>query len=230
MKKIIFIVVAIMVACSLNGQDHERKFLVYANGAYSQHKANSLSQPIGYSEELSGGKISAGTYWKVNNFFYAGIALEYEKTKEYTRNNIDNYTTPSDNSAISTYHSKFEKSKIVPTINFKFCKNLTERFTFGANVITGYEFMETMNLDHSVITISSSDGIPFFVSNHYEMSNKQGIVFMLQPELAYYVTNWLGISAQLDFYTFDSVNASQFFFAKDSRDIMRSVGIIFPIN
>jgi hypothetical protein len=215
-----------MVACCIHGQERERKFLLYVNGAYSQNKTYNL--PL--SNETRSGKISAGMYRKVNNYFYAGIALAYEKTKEYQDNLIDNYTTPSYNSAISAYHSKYEISRIVSTINFKFCKNLTERWTIGTNVITGYEFTESMNSIHSIITISGSDGDPFYVSDYYEMSNQQGIVFMFQPEMTYYVTHWIGVSAQFNFYRFDSVNTSQFFFAKDSEDIMWSAGVIFPIK
>jgi hypothetical protein len=50
------------------------------------------------------------------------------------------------------------------------------------------------------------------------------------PELVYYVTDCLGVSAEFNFFTYDVMHASQFFFAMDSNDIMWSFGIVFPIK
>jgi len=231
MKQIVLICIAMVLACGSYGQDRERKFFLYTNGAFSQHKTNDMYPTTGYSSELKkGGKITAGIYGKVNDFIYAGIGLEYMKQHEYNDNMIDNFSSPSNSQAHFTYHTKYERSKIIPSINFKFLKNLTNRFSIGLNVLAGYEFTKTMDEYISFILVNYPESDPLFlVSNYNNTSNKQGVYFMIQPELIYYVSNWFGISSQVNFYTFDAVNASQFFFATNSNDIMWSFGLVFAI-
>lgn len=231
MKQIVFICVAIILACNSFGQDRERKFLVYSNGAFSQHKTNDGYPTTVNSSDLKGWKISAGMYGKLNDFIYVGIGCEYSKHKEYKDDRIDNFSSPSNSQALFAYHSKYERSKIIPSINFKFLKNITNRFSIGLNVLTGYEFTKTMDEYVSFIEVNYPESDPLFlVSSYNNTSDKQGIYFSLQPELIYYVSNWLGISSQVNFYTFDAVNASQFLFATNSNDIMWSVGIFVPIK
>lgn len=218
------------MACTIYSQDHERKILIYANGAYSQHKTDLVNGPVGYHTELKGGKISVGMYRKVNNFLYAGIELGYEERNEFRHNTIDYFTDPSNNSAFFNNHTKFEESQIIPTINFKFFKNPTDRLSFGLNVHTGYGFTKKTDESFAVIVIGNQPQDPYFLNGYNNTSNNEGIYFRLQPEIVYYVSAWLGISAQINFFTFDSVNASQFFFAPNSNDIMWSFGIVFPIN
>jgi hypothetical protein len=219
-----------MVACKIYGQDHERKILVYANGAYSQHKANHVMGLAGYNTELKGGKISVGMYRKVNSFLYAGIELGYEERNEFRHNTIDNFTNPSDNSAYFNNHSKHEESKIIPTVNFKFFKNPIDRLSFGLNVLTGYGFTKKMDESIAAIVIGNQPQNPFFLNSYYNSSNEQGIYFRLQPEIVYFVYSWLGVSAEFNLYTYDAVNASQFFIATNSNDIMWSFGVVFPIK
>jgi hypothetical protein len=227
MKRITLVSVAMLMACMIYGQDHERKYLVYANGAYSQYKTDPYYGTTGFSTELKGGKISVGMYRKVNNFLYAGIGLGYQERNEYKHIDIDNFTNLSNNSAFFSDHTKSEESKITPTINFNFYKNLTDRFYIGLNVLTGYGFTKKIDEYFALIVVNNPD---YFLSSYNNTSYKQGIYFSIQPELIYYVSNWMGISAQFNFFTFDSINASQLFFATNSNDIMWSLGIVFPIN
>jgi hypothetical protein len=75
MKQLILVSVALVMACTIYSQDHERKILVYANGAYSQNKTNTSDGLMKLSTELKGEKISFGISGKVNTFLYAGIGL-----------------------------------------------------------------------------------------------------------------------------------------------------------
>lgn len=231
MKWILSVSVAVAMVCPLNGQQHERKILVFANGAYSQHLNDRYDGPSSLSAELRGGKFSVGIYGKVNSFFYAGIGLGYETRMEYKEDAIDNLSGPSENYAFLRHNSKSEVTCIYPALNFKLFKTIGDRFYIGLNILTGYKFTETTDESYAIIHVSNSDTSPFIMNVYNSnISDKQGISLALQPELTYYLTSWMGISAGINFYTYDAVNASQFFFARCSNDIMWSVGVVFPIN
>jgi hypothetical protein len=230
MKLLIIVFVTLIMACTIYGQDHERKVLVYANGAYSQNKTNTSNGLMKLSTELKGGKISFGISHKVNTFLYAGIGLGYTKRTEDKNYDIDQFTDPSGNYAYLHNPSKSEETKITPTVNFKFFKNISDCFSIGLNVMSGYEFTKKMDEYFAAILVSYPDNNPFFLSTNNNESTKQGISLIIQPELVYYVTDWLGFSAEFNFFTFDALHASQFFFATNSNDIMWSFGMVFPIN
>jgi hypothetical protein len=230
MKQLILTFVALVLASAIYGQDHERKILVYANGAYSQNKTNTSDGHMKLSSELKGEKISFGISGKINTFLYAGIGLGYGKRKEFRDYDIDQLTDPSGNHAYLNNPSKSEESKITPSVNLKFFKNISDRFSLGLNVIAGYEFTKKMDEYLAGILVSYPDVNSIFLSTNHNESTKQGISLIIQPELVYYVTDWLGVSAEFNFFTYDALHASQFFFALNSNDIMWSFGIVFPIK
>jgi hypothetical protein len=230
MKQLILVSVAMVMACTIHGQNHERKIMIYANGAYSQNKINTSNGLMKLSTELKGGKISFGISGKVNAFIYAGIGLGYMKRTEDKNYDIDQFTGPSGNYAYLHNPSKSEETKITPTVNLKFFKNISGRFSIGLNIVAGYEFTKKMDEYFAAILVSYPDNNPFFLSTNNNESTTQGISIIIQPELVYYITDWLGVSAEFNFFTYDALHASQFFFAMDSNDIMWSFGIIFPIK
>jgi hypothetical protein len=230
MKQLTITFVTLIMGCAIHGQVPERKILVYANGAYSQDKTNTSIGLLQLSTELKGEKISLGISGKVNTFMYAGIGLGYAKSKEYRDYDIDQLKDPGGNYAYFHNPSKSEESKIFPTVNLKFFKNISDHFCLGLHVNAGYEFTKRVDEYLAGIHVSYPDVSPLFLSANHNESSKQGIYLNIQPELVYYVTDWLGFSAEFNFFTYDALHASQFFFATNSNDIMWSFGIVFPIK
>jgi hypothetical protein len=230
MKKIILLLVILIYSWKMYSQELDRKYIIDFTGGFEKQTDEISMGGIDNEIENIGFKIKFDIYRKLNDFLNIGIGCEYQNLKQESKNSFIYQDDVNKNTFALINIPVVESKSVLPSVNLKFHQNITNKFSVGLNVINGYGFINISEEYIAAMGAKFPTSFPGFVQSNTENTDKTYYALIIEPEIAYYISDNLGFTAQLDIFKFDTMNNSQFFFYTKTNEISWSLGLIISIK
>jgi hypothetical protein len=230
MKRTILLFAIITSGFALFSQDLERKYLINLTGGYNKRSDDISYGGTSNETKTIVGKAQIGIYYKLNSFLYFGVGFEYQKWKEESDNGYYYHDDNNNNTFIFYVNPSVERVALLPSLNFKLWQNITNKFFVGLNIINAYGFITMKEKYTAIMAVDNPVDFLHITTLYNDEYDKTCYTFILEPELMYYFSDRLGLTVQIDFFKFDTIDKGQFFFATKSNDVFWSIGLNFGIH
>ena len=219
------------------GQNIERKYLIDIYGGFQSHQDKVSIGGIDNESTITSGKIALAISYKVNNFLYVGLGFEYLNWNAKQANSYYNDDDENNNTFILYNNPIIKNSIILPSINGKLFRFVTDKWFIGLNIKNGYGFINAKSEYIAEMKVKYLSNNPAFISNipafktgYNEDIDKTYYTFSLEPELIYFISDRVSLKMQVVGYRFDNINKSQFFCSSKSNEILWSLGLNFALK
>ncbi len=171
-------------------------------------------------------KFELGINRAISNTIMIGIAMDYLNRNEqfdYQYYNIDNIFV------IEGFPGK-KITTIIPSVNVKYVKVLTENFIVGLNLYNGYGFSTSKPYSLTDLKVNFQARVLSNSRTGYKKTISESFyTISIAPEACYYIAKSIGIKLKGELFRFDTIDKTQFFFKRKSNQIIWTLGVSWRI-
>jgi hypothetical protein len=225
-KRIALLLITLVFSPRIFCQTDFQKYEISVGGNYRKNSKDLSIGSYKTNMKTNCAKFEFAINRAISSKIMVGFGLNYLLNKEQ----FDYSYYNADNGFIVEDYPEIESKTIIPSVNLKYVKALSDRLFIGLNLNNGYGFCssEKNSITKLKVNFLVSD-LTGSYKGYEEMKDESFYTISLEPEICYYLTNSLGIKFKGDFYRFDTINKNQFFFDTKSNQILWTFGLNWKI-